>query len=269
VTAPPTVFDPTTISQPGYYAWHFSSLLSLNLAAEAAQLEKGVIHCIPVALRPEASKGVGGNKGALNKTVTSPPAGAMFAVTIPGIREDAPKLQLGDRLLFRGLDTDHQLASFEAVEAEVVGLVKMRGVVYVRSSHLMELDRVLPKYRIAANENSDKIQGRKEEETWASKYQIRFYVSAASVCAMQDAVSLRSNANVIADNQVRTMGLSLKIRFDAARRWLCPEKGDVSSRPSGDQVSKWIDQTLNQEQQVGSPSYHGAELMRRVPYLPL
>jgi len=156
------------VTEEGYYASHFSQLLSLNLAREAQILKNGLIHCIAVELSPIRLGGPnGGNDG-------------IFRVNIPGIREDSPKLQVGDKLLFRGLDTDYQVASAEAVEAEVVGMLKAQGVVFVGSTHLMDLDRVLPKYPLNSNKGT---------QMWASKYQIRFYASTAPACAMQDAVS--------------------------------------------------------------------------------
>ena len=57
-----------------------------------------------------------------------------------------------------------------AVETEVVGLAKAKGWVYVYAPQLAEVDAALPK-----------VAG-------SAIYQVQFFVSAAPLCAMQDAV---------------------------------------------------------------------------------
>lgn len=79
---------------------------------------------------------------------------------------------MGDKLEIRGLYSDQKVPSSAAVEAEVVGLTKAQGWVYLRSPYLAELDKCLPR-----NKNG------------MAEYQIRFSVSAGPVCVMQDAVS--------------------------------------------------------------------------------
>jgi len=96
-----------------------------------------------------------------------------FKIVVPGIREDSPKLAIGDRMTFRGLDTIAHTAGYYLIEAEVVGLDKLKGGIYVKSDalhyhhhHLMPMDH----------------RGEK-------KYQVQFKASTDSVCDMQDAVS--------------------------------------------------------------------------------
>lgn len=102
-----------------------------------------------------------------------------YRVHIPGIREDQPKLFVGDRMLFRGLYPDIQAPSNAEVDAEVVGMQKGAGMVFVRSPQLAELHYSLPKVSIPGWEGPA-----------PAVYQIRFLASAHAVCVMQDAVSL-------------------------------------------------------------------------------
>jgi hypothetical protein len=131
-----------------------------------------MLHCVPVSL---SSRPTDNAKAPYD----------LFKVHLPGIREDSPKLQVGDRLLFRGLIEEYQAGTQEAVETEVVGIVKSQGMVYVRSEYLRVLDDMLPKYSIKKKGKNGKPDG----QAFASKYQIQFYASAAPICAMQDAVS--------------------------------------------------------------------------------
>lgn len=136
-------------NDPVYYAVHFSKLLSLHLFAQTLEAEKAKVYSAPVTV-DEVLEGT-------------------FRLHIPGIREDIPRLNLGDRLMMRGLYPLLSVPSQGAVEAEVVGVVKVQGLVYVRSPSLAVLDASLPK---------------------PARYQITFSVSSAPVCHSQDAVSL-------------------------------------------------------------------------------
>ena len=104
--------------------------------------------------------------------VTRTAEGGAFRLDIPGIREDAPHLTTGDRLVLRGLYPNLKAPGTLAVETEVVGLVKAKGWVYVRSRYLAEVDGSLPK------------------DKGMARYQVQFYVSATPLCEMQDAVSV-------------------------------------------------------------------------------
>lgn len=100
-----------------------------------------------------------------------------FRVQIPGIREDAPRLMIGDRMFLRGLYMNQQLPSQAEVEAEVVGVVKAAGWVYIKSHLLTTLDGSLPK--VTPEEAADQPY---------SMYQIKMMVSTFATCDMQDAV---------------------------------------------------------------------------------
>jgi hypothetical protein len=96
-----------------------------------------------------------------------------FKIIVPGIREDSPKLAIGDRMTFRGLDTINHLASYDLVEAEVVGLDKLKGGIYVKSRNLGYQHSWMP-----------------TDQRGETKYQVQFKASTDAYCDMQDAVSV-------------------------------------------------------------------------------
>jgi hypothetical protein len=146
-------------SNPRYYAEHYTALLLLVLQAQVEEMERALILMVPLHLHLAAD--------------------STYRLHIPGIREDSPHLTIGDRLVLRGLYPDIKAPSSLAVEAEVVGLVKAQGWVYVRSPHLAAMDASLPRVFPKGQKNPP-----------AAMYQIQFMVAAAPLCAMQDAVSL-------------------------------------------------------------------------------
>lgn len=136
----------------GYYTAHFTALLSMWLDAELKRMKEATIPLVPLIFTP-----------AINNT---------YRISIPGIREDAPKLAIGDRLLLRGMLPSHRAASNVALEAEVIGLNKLAGWVYVKSPHLPW---------IIANQPPD-ADGQ-------ARFRVQFLLSVDPYCAMQDAVS--------------------------------------------------------------------------------
>lgn len=162
--------------EPHYYAENFTALLSLVLQAQVEEMEKALIHMVPLHVHDQS--------------------GGTYRLHIPGIREDSPRLTIGDRLILRGLYLELRLAGSVAVEAEVVGLVKAKGWVYARAPHLADVDASLPK-----------IVPKGEDGPGSAMYQVEFRVSAAPLCTMQDAVStLRSAINFA--NKVNSYELS-------------------------------------------------------------
>ena len=137
-----------------------SALLSLNLKAQATELERSILHSVP--LDPHSDDP------------------SLYVLRIPGIREDSPKLAIDGRMLVRGLFSVHRMASSEAIEVEVVGSIKAQGLVYVRAPDLAAVDAVLPKVKTTGEDGHPRL---------SALYQVRFKASAAPVCAMQDAVS--------------------------------------------------------------------------------
>ena len=156
--------DPSAILiKPPLYATHFTSLLSLAFQTQVIEARASTVHIAPLRLHTE-------RRPDLPSTAST--ASTSFRVHIPGIREDIPKLAIGDKLELRGLFPQQQWVTPEVVEAEVVGLTKSVGYVYLRSNELAMMDLQLPK-----------------DVNRAAAYQIRFEVAMEPVCVMQDAVS--------------------------------------------------------------------------------
>ena len=168
------------VSNPTYYAEHFSVLLSLHLRQQTIEMDQALIYNVPLHVSPRSDH--------------------IYRIHIPGIREDTPRLAIGDRLLFRGLYLDWKAPSLAAVEGEIVGMIKSQGYVFVRSPNLEELDKSLPRLntpsiRIEAP-TSDASSGysastERGVDAPPACFQIRFLVNSSAACVMQDAVSTR------------------------------------------------------------------------------
>ena len=150
----PLPTGPTPIL-PGYYAAHFTALLSMWLDAELKRMQTAMIPLVYLRFEP-----------ALNGS---------FRIAIPGIREDSPKLAIGDRVRLRGMIQAARLASNTSVEAEVIGLNKLAGWVYVKSPHL---------HWVIENQPPQAL------------FRVNFLLSVDPFCAMQDAVSSVSRLGV-------------------------------------------------------------------------
>ena len=132
---------------PGYYAAHFTALISMWLDADLKRMKDATIPLVTLEFTPAAN--------------------GSYRISIPGIREDSPKLAIGDRVRLRGMLPDRQLASNVSAEAEVIGLNKLAGWVYVKGPHLNWIIANQPPH---------------------SKFRVNFMLSVDPFCAMQDAV---------------------------------------------------------------------------------
>ena len=135
-----------------HYQAHWSTLLAQHLEGQVQAMAGAKIHEIAIDL----------------DTVD----GDTLKIIVPGIREDSPKLNIGDRMTLRPLDTISQTPAPFVIEVEVVGLDKMKGGIYVRSEHLAYLHSTVPM-----------------DPKGNRKYQIEFKASTDNVCYLQDAVS--------------------------------------------------------------------------------
>ena len=134
------------------YRDHWSALLAQHLEGQVQAMAGAKIHDIAIDL----------------DTVN----GDTLKIMVPGIREDSPKLNIGDRMMLRPLDTVSQFPAPFVIEVEVVGLDKLKGGIYVRSEQLAYLHSTVP-----------------VDYNGARKYQIEFKASTDNVCDLQDAVS--------------------------------------------------------------------------------
>jgi hypothetical protein len=143
-----------------HYQAHWSALLAQHLEGQVQAMAGAKIHEIAIDL----------------DTVN----GDTLKIMVPGIREDSPKLNIGDRMMLRPLDTLSQTPAPFVIEVEVVGLDKLKGGIYVRSEHLAYLHSTVPV----------DLKGNR-------KYQIEFKASTDNVCDLQDAVSTLISTYII------------------------------------------------------------------------
>jgi hypothetical protein len=136
-----------------YYRSHFSALLGQQLEGQVRAMSNAKIHEIAITL------------DQVN--------GDTFLIMVPGIREESPKLAIGDRMMLRPLDTMLRVPASCVIEVEVVGLDKPKGGIYVKSGDLAAIHWAVPV----------DLKGNR-------KYQLEFMASTDNVCDMQDAVSL-------------------------------------------------------------------------------
>ena len=160
--APPIAkLDPTVPEDPAKYRQHFTQLLALELSSLQEKARSYKLNLAPLALNKPRSNIVG------QLTTTSL---GVWTLQAPGIREDAPRIFLGDMVLLRKIDLHQQAAQEYAFEARVIGALKREGKVYVDSDTLWAADQSLI----------------------AGTYQVEFKVNSQQICLMQNAVSARS-----------------------------------------------------------------------------
>ena len=172
----------------GYYAVHFIALLQLVLRSMEADLDRAMLHMTP--LNPPGAFTANPHRTPLQTKLPlpgknghgerHPKTSDTFSLFVPGIREDYPRVEIGDILLLRGLIPFHKTAMSTDLEAEVVGAIKLKGLVYVRTANLPGYDWQIPR--------QDRHLNAYAANTSSSKYQVRFTPSVKPLLAMQDAV---------------------------------------------------------------------------------
>lgn len=169
LTRPPSTgkVSPLTLDLPvrGKYTEHFTSLLSISLAADLLRMKESAIplttlEFVPTSLIPNSD------------------SAASFKMYVPGVREDSPRLAIGDRMILRimqpGATPTDIIPHPIAVEAEVQGLDKRAGSVYITCPGLSEM---MPEYLVQHTKSA------------GLRFQVRFLLASDPVCFMQDAVS--------------------------------------------------------------------------------
>ena len=178
----------------------------------------------------------------------------IYVLSIPGIREDTPRMFIGDSVFLQGLDTVRKRINGLPVEAEVIGILKAKGEVFVMSPMLPSIV-----YTVATADPR-------------CMFQVSFRATAAPVCAMQDAVSpselcLQPKNSLPLDVQVRRLDSALRATDSTARRWLFsfPNDKNVSQRIVSSLDPMSIDSALNEEQ--SSAILAIASRNHTIPYL--
>lgn len=153
--------DSVVPEDPVKYRQHFTELLALELASLQEKAHSYKLNHAPLALDRPRTKVVG------QLTTTSL---GVWTLQVPGIREDAPRIFLGDMVLLRRIDLYQQAAQEYAFEARVIGSLKREGKVYIDSDTLWSADQAY-------------ITG---------TYQVEFKVNSQQICLMQNAVSAKN-----------------------------------------------------------------------------
>lgn len=157
------MLDDKRVAELGYYSQHFSTLLALALEGDASRLHSAIIY--KALLVPHGGEA----RGQRLQT---------YRLTIPGIREDFPRVQVGDVVVLRRLSETRKLASCEALETRVTGFIKIKGWIFVSAPWLERFDADTER---CVDPESGKDSG--------SLYNVTFVASTAEVCMMQNAVS--------------------------------------------------------------------------------
>lgn len=156
---------PPLEDNPDAYLRHWDALLSLELASlqEAAARQK----LFRIKLSKHAAAGAAHRPAGPGAPIT-------WKVSIPGIREDAPRILVGDLLILRGLYPELHTAARCAIEARVTGYIKRDGTVFVEAPDLEIQAAVLSQHA----------------PTTSIEWVVEFRASSEPSCIMQNAVGL-------------------------------------------------------------------------------
>ncbi|KAG6856540.1 hypothetical protein H0H87_003359 [Tephrocybe sp. NHM501043] len=178
---------------------------------------------------------------------------AEFVLTVPGIRENYPRLEIGDLIHLREVYEKLQRGSGMVFEGRVTALRKREGLIHLYSPNLKHhILHVLP----PNSKTTDGIYT--SDDSLPFLFNISFIANARPSFIMETASA--------------TMGAALNVpgANNVARHWLFPEpdEGSPLSVYSVDCTFKdedWIDKGLNPEQRLAASSI--ALHQSPVPYL--
>ncbi|KAG5351503.1 hypothetical protein C0989_006238, partial [Termitomyces sp. Mn162] len=168
---------------------------------------------------------------------------AEFVITVPGVRENYPRLEIGDLIQLREVYEKYQRGSGMAFEGRVTAVRKREGLVHLYSPSLKHhILRVLP----PNPKTTDGIYT--PDDALPFLFNISFITNARPSFIMETASA--------------TMGAALAVANpdNLARRWLFPEPDDLASYSSVYSVDRafrdqdWVDQGLNPEQRAAQGS---------------
>jgi hypothetical protein len=223
---------------------HFTDLLALELSSLQQKALSYKLNYAQLSLERPRAKVVG--------QFTSSTLG-VWTLQVPGIREDAPRIFLGDVVVLRRIDLRQQRADPFMFEARVIGSLKRDGKVYVDSDTLWAAD----------------------SSVVAGTYQVEFKVNSQQICLMQNAVSsVRREGTRTADPSEQVAMLSgliherQEMSFDhllpsppppgisSALAYLFPKEErirhaeNITKESLGEQETDldWVDLNLNTEQ---------------------
>lgn len=173
---------------------------------------------------------------------------AQFVLYVPGIRENHPRLDIGDLVHMREVIEDQKIGSMKAFEGRVVTLRKREGFVHLHSPTLKKHIQtyVTP---ILGQKFEDGLYAFGPEDELPLAFNISFLINAAPSCAMEAAVSSISEVLVEESN------------MNIARHWIFPEPQDflkgtprILLKNAFINEDEWVDPGLNREQRVAVTS---------------
>ncbi|KAH9477003.1 RNA helicase Mov10l1 [Psilocybe cubensis] len=167
---------------------------------------------------------------------------AEFVLSVPGIRENHPYLEIGDLVHLREVLEAEKRGSNRALEGRVVALRKREGLVHISSVPLKEHAQAfvtLTEDNIKT-ENGYAVFG--PDDHFPFYFNVSFMTNSRPLCAMEAAVS--------------AVAKILDADSGLARQWLFPEPEDLLHAPlpppCQDEIaeSQWLDHGLNEEQKM-------------------
>jgi len=220
------------------YHRHFLPLLQWELARAAEEKSLIVLWKAPV--------------------IVSNWANAEFCITVPGIRENHPRLEVGDLVHLREIVEHKKSGSGVAFEARVITLRKREGIVsafrllfiYITASHRV-VDIYCPAIKRHILTYVPYEPGQLLENgipTFTSKHRFPFQFNITFLANGKPLIDMDSAV-------ARVQGALTEDARNLADQWLFPEPSDLDINPavvinSNTTGHNWVDQGLNDEQRV-------------------
>ncbi|KAJ9108959.1 hypothetical protein QFC21_000282 [Naganishia friedmannii] len=227
---PPTFSGTIEVPEkPEAYLSHFTELLALELASLQRKAFSYRLYAADLFLEKPRTRVTG--------QFTTSTLG-VWTIHVPGIREDAPRIFLGDVLLLRRIYPESMVADETVFEVRVIGSLKRDGKVYVDSDILWTL------FNSGVNSTG--------------AYQVEFKVNSQQICLMQDAVKMMSGLmdrpselwfdDLLSDKKLSRSQSSLAYLFPTSKNTsLTNGSKTVDSAPEERHLG-WFDYNLNEQQ---------------------
>ncbi|TFK37683.1 P-loop containing nucleoside triphosphate hydrolase protein [Crucibulum laeve] len=170
-----------------------------------------------------------------------------FLLFVPGIRENYPRLDIGDLLQMREVFEQQQTGSGRAFEGRVMATRKREGFVHFYSPTLRQHIQSIVPHALTQEDNIPLL------------FNISFLVNARPLCTMASAAAT-----------LRDVLSTPSSEHEVARKWLFPNPEDLNSgaqAANGKYVDEdqWHDKGLNTEQR--SAAAFVALYQSKIPYL--
>ncbi|KDN41776.1 P-loop containing nucleoside triphosphate hydrolase protein [Tilletiaria anomala UBC 951] len=209
------------------YADHFLSLLQMESAAKTAQLDRHAMYRVKLAryrLKQPASVGLKEHDPALSN---------LFVLNIPGLREEQPKLRIGDLLHLRPILYEQRYWFETVFEARVWALKAVAGQAIIQCHRLEDtLERwrcTLETPPASATNQSFARKAGQNAIAVGTKEQVEFnVVFINSQKELGDAhVSLCRIGDILKQERSAKKAGRHSEAADVCRRWLFPDESDL------------------------------------------